>query len=156
MNQLTSEKNLNFFLLMALWKFQHFNLVNKISQKLFKPLPWNLANREWWVNDLINLQQLTQVSIVAHRLLVFILFSALASFNRWRKVRIKNKFPVDTDWFPRQWSSDWLQGHGKAWSWPISVSYMLTWMNAAKFDSHVAKGDNFCRQAVTSLVFETF
>ena len=28
-----------FFLLMAFWKFQHFNLVSKISQKLFKPLP---------------------------------------------------------------------------------------------------------------------
>ena len=29
----------NFFLLMVFWKFQHFNLVSKISQKLFKPLP---------------------------------------------------------------------------------------------------------------------
>ena len=28
-----------FFLLKAFWKFQHFNLVSKISQKLFKPLP---------------------------------------------------------------------------------------------------------------------
>ena len=28
-----------FCLLMAFWKFQHFNLVSKISQKLFKPLP---------------------------------------------------------------------------------------------------------------------
>ena len=33
------EKYLNFFLLIAIWKFQHFNLVSKISQKLFKPLP---------------------------------------------------------------------------------------------------------------------
>ena len=39
MNQMTSEKYLNFFLLMVFWKFQHFNLVSKISQKLFKPLP---------------------------------------------------------------------------------------------------------------------
>ena len=28
-----------FFLLMAFWKFQHFNLESKIPQKLFKPLP---------------------------------------------------------------------------------------------------------------------
>ena len=40
MNQMTSEKYLNFFLLMAFWKFQHFNLVSKISQILFKPLPF--------------------------------------------------------------------------------------------------------------------
>ena len=39
MNQITSEKYLNFFSLMAFWKFQHFILVSKISQKLFKPLP---------------------------------------------------------------------------------------------------------------------
>ena len=39
MNQMTSEKYLNFFLLMAFGKFQHFNLESKISQKLFKPLP---------------------------------------------------------------------------------------------------------------------
>ena len=37
--KMTSEKYLNFFSLMAFWKFQHFNLVSKISQKLFKPLP---------------------------------------------------------------------------------------------------------------------
>ena len=39
MNQMTSEKYLNFFLLVAFWKFQHFNLESKISQKLFKSLP---------------------------------------------------------------------------------------------------------------------
>ena len=39
MNQMTSEKYLTFFLLMAFWKFQYFNLASKISQKLFKPLP---------------------------------------------------------------------------------------------------------------------
>ena len=39
MNQMTTEKYLNFFLLVTFWKFQHFNLVSKISQKLFKPLP---------------------------------------------------------------------------------------------------------------------
>ena len=39
MNQMISEKYLNFFLLMAFWKFQHFNLVSMLSQKLFKPLP---------------------------------------------------------------------------------------------------------------------
>ena len=39
MNQMTSEKYLNLFLLVKFWKFQHFNLVSKISQKLFKPLP---------------------------------------------------------------------------------------------------------------------
>ena len=34
------KKYLNFFfLLMAFWKCQHFNLESKISQKLFKPLP---------------------------------------------------------------------------------------------------------------------
>ena len=33
----------NFFLLMALWKFQHFDLVSKMSRKLFKTLPWNLT-----------------------------------------------------------------------------------------------------------------
>ena len=37
MDQMTSEKCL--FLLTAFLKFQHFNLVSKISQKLFKPLP---------------------------------------------------------------------------------------------------------------------
>ena len=31
MNQLTSEKNLNFFLLMAFWKFQHFNHVSTVQ-----------------------------------------------------------------------------------------------------------------------------
>ena len=30
-----------FFLLMAFWKFQHFNLVSKMPQKLFKPLPYH-------------------------------------------------------------------------------------------------------------------
>ena len=45
MNQMTSEKYLNFFfLLLAFWKFQHFNLVSKISQKLFKPLPCHKIN----------------------------------------------------------------------------------------------------------------
>ena len=33
MNQMTSEKNLIFFLLMAFWKFEHFNLESKMSQK---------------------------------------------------------------------------------------------------------------------------
>ena len=39
MNQMTSEKYLNFFFTKAFWKFQHLNLVSKISKKLFKPLP---------------------------------------------------------------------------------------------------------------------
>ena len=39
MNQMTSEKYVKFFLLMTFSKFQHFNLVSKISQKPFKPLP---------------------------------------------------------------------------------------------------------------------
>ena len=49
MNQMTSEKYLNFFLLMTsekylnffyLWRFENFSiLIFKISQKLFKPLP---------------------------------------------------------------------------------------------------------------------
>ena len=56
--------------LLVLWKFQRFNFLSKISQKLFKPLPWNLtADREWWVNDLI--KQLTQMRVVAHGPLVF-------------------------------------------------------------------------------------
>ena len=38
MNQMTSEKCLNFLLLMAFGKCQHFNLVSKISQKLFNCL----------------------------------------------------------------------------------------------------------------------
>ena len=37
MNQMTSEKYLNFFVTFR--KFQHFNLVSKISQRLLKPLP---------------------------------------------------------------------------------------------------------------------
>ena len=32
-----------FWLSMALWQVKHFNLVSKISQKLFKPLSWNLT-----------------------------------------------------------------------------------------------------------------
>ena len=32
-----------FWLSMALWKVQHFNIVSKISQKLFKPLSCNLS-----------------------------------------------------------------------------------------------------------------
>ena len=43
MTQLSSEFFFFFFFFMALWKFQHFNLVIKISQILFKPLPWNLT-----------------------------------------------------------------------------------------------------------------
>ena len=39
MNQMTSEKYLNFFFTCNVLKFQYFNLVSKISQKLFKPLP---------------------------------------------------------------------------------------------------------------------
>ena len=34
MNQMSSEKYLNFLLLVTFWKFQHFNLVSKLSQKL--------------------------------------------------------------------------------------------------------------------------
>ena len=34
MNQMTSEKKSDFFfLLMAFWKFEHFNLESKMSQK---------------------------------------------------------------------------------------------------------------------------
>ena len=39
MNQMTSEKYLNFFSLTVFRKFWHFNLVSKISEKLFKPFP---------------------------------------------------------------------------------------------------------------------
>ena len=36
---------------MAFWKFQHFNLVSKISQKLFKPLPFISFNIwQYWKN----------------------------------------------------------------------------------------------------------
>ena len=43
--QIPTHKPYNFLfcLSMALWKVQHFNLVSKISQKLFKPLSWNLT-----------------------------------------------------------------------------------------------------------------
>ena len=59
---------------MALWNFQHFYPVSKISQNcLISCLETWQADREWWVNDLINLQQLTRVSVVAHGPLVIII-----------------------------------------------------------------------------------
>ena len=41
---------------MALWKFGHFKLVSKISQKLFELETWS-ADRGWWVDYLIKLKK---------------------------------------------------------------------------------------------------
>ena len=73
MTQLTSEKKSDFFFFfdLAVWKFQHFNLVAKyLKNCLSHCLETWQADKEWRVNDLINLRQLTQVSIVVHGPLV--------------------------------------------------------------------------------------
>ena len=55
------------------------------------------------------------ISVLIDLYFLFLFFTAVGSFNKWRKVRIKNKQSVDPDWFSRQRSTDRLQGHGNAW-----------------------------------------
>ena len=43
---------------MALWKFGHFKLVSKMSQKLLELGAWTRsADREWWVDYLIKFKK---------------------------------------------------------------------------------------------------
>ena len=67
------------------WPFEKFSILTLSARFLKNCLSYCLetwqADREWWVNDLINLQQLTQVSIVAHGPLVYSLsFSEIPYF----------------------------------------------------------------------------